>query len=264
MTGRTLRNVCLGMAVAGMTALQVSAASAGALIVSGDSSIANPLTGLFVSIDAGNQTFFGNLLQGGASVVVHDTSAPFIDPLADQIHSFYSGLGGTASTLLGSAQSVTAAALAGVNLYVAVAPADAYDATEIAALAGLLDAGGSVFLLGENGDSGVFAAMNANINAAIAALGGAMSIDGNLTDLGFIQATGSQIAVDPLMAGVATLTYGVPSTVSGGTSLLTGLLGQTFIAYQDAASLSVAEPAAILLLAAGLAGLGIARRRPAG
>ena len=247
--------VAFTMALAGFT---VAPACAGTIFLSGDSNIANPLTGSSGSgISAGNQTFFQNVLQGGNTVrVLQSTSVGSVDQSDTDIVTFYNTVAGVTATMVTG--TVTAATLSGANLFVSVLPDDAFSAGELTALSSFLAGGGTVFFLGENNSSD-FAVANAAINSALAALGSGLSIVPDLFDAGFQDATGAQIAADTFTAGVTSFRYAAPSRVAGGTDLFFGTQQQPFVAYQN--TVAVPEPEAYGMLLAGLGLLGFAARR---
>lgn len=243
----------------GLAALVQAPAASALVVVSADVNIAYALNGAGVPaapIDPGNQQFFTNVLSGGSTVAVLDD-----DPFGassvggEAIDGFYNGIGGVSSTLLASSTTITAATLAGIDMFVAVLP-DAFSAAETTALVNFANAGGTLFLFGENF---AFSARNAAINGVLTALGSAMSIVDDAFDQAvYFTAVGGQIAADPLTAGVATLSYVAPSQITGGTSLFFGTAGEAFVAYE---AMAVAEPAALCLALAGLMALGVASRR---
>ena len=156
-----------------------------------------------------DQQFLANVLQGGNTVVVHTSS--FASSFTTSLHNLYNGIGGVSSTLLGSAAILTAPTLSGTNLYVAAIPTDTYTAAEITVLTNFLTGSGSIFFIGDNS---AFPTENNRINAALAALGSAMSIDNTFFDGGAQTATGAQIASDPFTTGVTSFYYAGPSSIT--------------------------------------------------
>src|ERR1041385_73237 len=211
--------------------LPISVKGGGAVFLSGDVNIANPLTGSFgVGISAGNQQFFRNVLQGGTTVrVLESVSVGSADLTDTDINSFFNTLTGISSLLVTG--TVTSATLAGANLFVSPVPDHSFTTAELNVLGNFLATGGNLFFLGDN-NSPDFTASNLAINNALANLGIPLSIVPNLFDPGFNNATGSQIAVDPFTAGITSFTYAAPSQVSGGTTLFYGSGQQPFLAYQ--------------------------------
>jgi len=236
-------------------ALIVYGSSANALLVlSGDGNITTNL-----GVVAGNDTFFTNVLQGGSSVTIHEGHQGGGTSLfAENIDNFYNSLSGVSSSIVTSGTTITDASLAGSDMFISVLPENNYLASELSAMSSFLTGGGSIFFLGENGGFDVY---NSIINDSLLGLGSSMSILlGTTFDGGFHLATGSQIATDPLTAGVTEFSYAAPNEVSinGGTSLFFGTQGQAFVSYESA---SVPEPSIIALLSLGLVGIGFARRK---
>lgn len=101
-------------------------AQAGTILVSGDSNIVDD-----VASKPGNATFFRNVLQGGTSVAILDTTPSLccLGPLDDMRNSFYNSVAGVTSNKVSG--PVTAAMLAGVNVFVAIAPNVGFSGTEV-------------------------------------------------------------------------------------------------------------------------------------
>jgi hypothetical protein len=228
------------------------------IVLSGDANVTDMLVGgQGLPIDAGNQQFFTNVLQGGNNVAVLDGPESLLATW-DNVNTFYNGLSGVSSTLITG--TVTESHLTGADLFVAQ-PYDAFNSSELTVLANFITDGGSIFFIGENGAGG-WPVLNGYINDALVAFGSQLRIVPDSTfGTGVETATGSQIANDPLTAGVNSFSYLVPSEVSGGTTLFFGAEAQPFVAYEGA---FVPVPAAAWLFGSGLLGLiGIARRKKA-
>lgn len=227
------------------------AASAGVILLSGDGNITTGLT------DPGNQQFFRNILSGDTVLILQNSLIPTFDSFVD---NFYDSQAGVSSSLF--AGPVTDAALSGIDLFVSILPDAPFDASEIDALESFLMGGGSIFFLGENSDN-LFTPYNNAINAALDALGSGMQILPNSTfDGSGHDAFPYQILPDPFTAGVATFRYAAPSQITGGTTLVTGVEGQPFVAYErNGGPVPTPEPGTILLLGVGL--LAAHRRRRA-
>ncbi len=118
------------------------------------------------------------------------------------INDFYNSLSDVDSHLIGSTLDVT-----GINLLWAVQPADSYTPSEISTMQSFLAGGGRIAFMGEHGQYAPDE--NARITAAIAALGGHISINVDAPDPGFHDATrlNGQILDHPLTAGVNTYNY---------------------------------------------------------
>jgi hypothetical protein len=242
-------------------------------LLSGDANVTNALNGTFEApIDPGNQRFFSNILQGGNSVLVQTTTNFPEVVWGNAVNGFYNSTG-ISSTLTTS--PVADADLAHVNLFVSIAP-DAFSATELSALTNFLNGGGSVFFLGDN--SGIAGPQNMVINSELAALGSNLAIALDLSEGcadNFHQLSGSEIANDPLTAGVSTFTCAAGSAVysrnilGGSTVLFTEFNGNSLVIYEPYGTpqmpvpepTPIPEPTSVILFSTGAVLLCAARRR---
>jgi hypothetical protein len=121
------------------------------------------------------------------------------------INNFYNTLPDVSSSTLGG--TLDTVDLTGISLLWAVQPADSYTAAEISTMQSFLAGGGRIAFMGEHGNYAP--AENARITAAIAALGGHISINTDYPDAGYRDATraNGQILDHPLTAGVNTYNY---------------------------------------------------------
>lgn len=233
-----------------VTMFTVGAAQANTIstiIVSGDSNLGNGIDGSAGSPIANNGLFFKNLLGAGTTVALQTTTNSDSSETTSEnaIENYYSSLPGvTVNTFA----AVTPALLSGANLFIAFLPDVAFTPGEISAIGAFLNGGGTVLFTGEwaTFDTGA----DNNINAVLAALGSTLQIDPANLDLGFHIASGTQIASDPLTAGIGEFTYAATSGVSGGTPLFYTTGGTPFVEYTSSTS-TVPEPSTILLVAAG-------------
>ncbi len=153
----------------------------------------------------------------------------------NNINNFYNAQSGVTSSII--AGPLSSASLTGVNLLWAVQPAASYTASDLTTFSGFLAGGGRIAFMGEHG---TFAPNENNrISAAVAALGGTMSIVNTTVDGGFRNATraGGQILTNPLTAGVNTYNYAAfaPLTLTGtAQSLMLGSdLTSVMMGYQN-------------------------------
>jgi hypothetical protein len=189
--------------------------TAGLIVVSGDENITDALVGNTIAVNPGDQRFFSNVLGGGTRVLVQGTDVGGVDTPVANTNTFYNTLPGVTSTI--QSGPVTAASLAGVNLFVSAIPASPFAPSEVSALSAFSAGGGKIFLMG---DAAAFSpTQDANLNALLLGLGSTLQIIPDNLDSGFHTGTGSQIATDPLTAGVGSFTYAFVSRVSGGTPL---------------------------------------------
>jgi hypothetical protein len=107
-----------------------------------------------------------------------------------------------------------------------VVPADSFTSTEINALASFLNGGGRIGFLGEW--YGFATARDDSINAAIAALGGHISINTNFVDSGtqYAYRSNGQILSDPFTNNVNSFVYGAFSPLNLSASATALILGQ--------------------------------------
>jgi hypothetical protein len=223
------------------------------VFVAGDGNITDPLVGDNVPIDVGNQQLFLNVLGGGARVAVLQNSFQgCCENFDENVSSFYNGQPGiTATTIVGT---FDAAALNGVDLFVAAIPDDPFTPDEISAMSELLNRGGSIFFLGENFD---FGDQNGYINDALTVLGVDISVTGFSLDAGYHTAVGDQIADNAFTTQVTSFTYAAPSSVfiGAGAPLVFAPSGEPIVAV------NVAEPGDAVLTSFALFGQIVDRRR---
>jgi len=227
-------------------------ANAGVIVAAGDNTPVFSLTDADPNpATAGNRQFFSNVLGSGTSVLVQATSTnPFT---GSEISAFYSTLAGVTSTLLDAGATVTAADLAGKNLFLAPDP-DAFTAAEIATIGAFVGSGGSLYIMGD----GSLPSSSADINALLVGIGSSLSLGSTNFDEGDQTASGPEIVPNALTSGVLSFNYGATVLVSGGSPLFLTNDLQPFVAVEGAAA-AVPEPATVLLFSAALVTLGIKR-----
>jgi len=151
------------------------------------------------------------------------------------INGFYNSLPGVSSTVLsGTLDTVD---LTGIKLLWAVQPADSYTAAEINTMSTFLANGGRIAFMGEHGQYAPNE--NARITAAIADLGGHISINTDYPDPGFHDATvaNGQILSHSLTQGVNTYNYACFASlnISGAAEklMLGSNLSDVMMAYEN-------------------------------
>jgi hypothetical protein len=221
-TSRTLLSRAV-LAVLPLAALAAFAAPqrarAGTVIVSGDIEFARATnaagnaegTGF---VDAGNQKFFTNVLGSGTKVIVETSVAGSSNDVDPALVAFYQGLGANVTEV--DAGDLTASDLTGGRLFLDAVPNDPFGTSEISALQGFSQGGGTIFLLGDNAN---FATEDANVNTDLTALGSGLQLVPETLDADYHTGNSSQIVSNPLTAGISSFTYGGVSAVSGGTPL---------------------------------------------
>jgi hypothetical protein len=231
-------------------------AARAAIMLSGDSNIANPLDGSAgAPVDAGNRRFFQNVLGSGHQVVVHSDQDPGVSAsglaVPPAINNFFNSIAGVTSSLFSG--TITPATLAGKDLFFEIVPNDAFTAGEIAAVNSFVTGGGTIVFLGENGQN--FGAADDRINFDLAALGSSLSLLKTTFDSSFHTAGPSRIASDPYTSGVTSFTYAFGSATAGGTVLFRGTGNEPFVTY-------VPEPSAFAMLATAVLLAARRTRRP--
>jgi hypothetical protein len=247
---RGLQRVVAVIATLVVTLATANSAVAGTILLSGDSNTTDNL-----GVAGNEQLFFSNVLGSGTTVRVLDfTDAGYgsAGNTDTEVNNFYNSLAGKTSTLVSG--TVTAATLAGANLFVVPLPDDNFSAGEVTAILGFLNGGGTLFLLGENNNV-VFNTPNGAINQLLNDLGSTMDlVPAALSGPG-------TFAVDPFTAGLTDLRFIAGSQITGGKTLYTNDAGQGLIARQDiGTAATVPEPATLCLLGTGLVALKARRR----
>jgi hypothetical protein len=173
--------------------------------------------------------------------------------------NYYNTLAGVTATQTTNA-SVTD--LSGVNLFISMLPQAAYSSGEITAMKSFLSGGGTLFLIGEASGYVPGGISIPFLNDALAELGSPLSFIAAPDDPSQHDATGAQIASNPLTNGVHDLLYAFTSEVTGGTPLFFTTSKAAFIEVSAGEVSGVPEPAALpVMLLGGAALLYLARRR---
>jgi len=216
-----------------------------AIIVSGDVNIGNGIDGSAGAPIGDNGRFFANILGGGTKVVLQEGYSQGSGLAAyGSIANYYTGRGVLVDAIT---TPFSSSDLAGAQLLISGVPLSAYTPTEISLMSSFLGAGNSILFMGENNAFPEGVAANGYINTALTSLGSSLRLVNALDDSNFHTAVGSQIAVNPLTAGVNSFVYAAVSEVSGGTPLFFTTSSAPFVMVE------VPEPSAGALLLAGLA-----------
>ena len=242
-------------------ALLAVPASAGTLVVAGDSTIAFRFnTGVTSGAPslAGNVTFAQKLLGGGTTVQIF--GGPGVPAYTAQLVAGFTGIGATATSFT---TAITPAQLSGADLFVAFFPARAFTPDEATTIRSYLLGGGTVFLAGE-ATTDTFgnpfgAAQNARLNDLLAGIGSSMRLEVGSFDPSdqFATLAAGEVLAHPLTAGVASFGYGLTTTVAGGSPLLLTNALKPFVSVESI----VPEPATWAMLIAGFGIVGFAARR---
>ncbi len=256
--------VGFALATLGLAALP-HAALAQKFVLSGDVNIGNGLDNSFTNvIDPGNQRFFQNILGSGTKVVQQNGyNLGSTDAAETAINNFYNGLPGvTASQVSGP---ITTATLAGADLFIDVLPTLGLTTSEVSALHDFSASGGTIFFLGDNSVDPTVLGSDGFINSDLTALNSSLHLVPDAIDSDFHTISGSNIAANPLTAGVSSFKYAATSQVTGGTSLFFTQTGSLpFVAETGFPSVPEASTTASfgLLFALGLGGfIAVGKRR---
>jgi PEP-CTERM motif len=239
----------ISLIIAGVVLLSLNS-FAGTIIASGDSDIADTVTG-------GNATFFSNVLGSGTKVLIQELDSGTATS-GGNIASYYNGLSGVTAT---QTTATSVASLAGMNLFITMLPQGAYSGAEISAMSSFLSGGGTVFFIGEATGYIPGGIADPIITSTLGTLGSAMTMSGaNGVDYG-----NAVVVPNALTAGVSNFNYVYTAWVSGGTPLFdtnpTSGTGLPFIEVQTVGGSLTPEPASEVLMLGGLAGLGLLARR---
>ena len=155
---------------------------------------------------------------GAAEVGVLDEYGNAIGPVT----AYFSGAGIDVVPLT---SSFTGSDLAGAQFTIISLPQVSFSASQLTALDSYVTGGGRLLLNGEWDP--FFANYNANLATILGALGASISNTGGDYDNGFHDT--ANIVPSAFTTGVRDINYGATGSVAGGTPLVIGVSGQTFI-----------------------------------
>jgi hypothetical protein len=236
-----------------------AAANAGIIAVSGDSNLGNGINGSSGSPIADNGLFFKDLLGGGTSVVLQNTSnldSTEVNSFSG-ISGYYAGLPSVTESVLTAGSTITAAQLAGASLFIGFLPDTPYSAASLTALSNFAAGGGSILFTAEFptfDTAGI-----ADVNAALLSLGSTLQVVAANDDFLFHSATGSQIVAGPLTVGVNSFSYAATSEVTGGSPVFETTGGAAFLEYTGT-NTTTPEPSSAFLMLGSVLGLSLLRR----
>jgi len=242
-----MRSVFLFILLPILSLLPVSA-HASSIFLAGDSNIFED------SVTADNERFFQNVFNG--KTVVNYSSRSL------------AGLSTTAvETFRGAAQNITSADLAGNDFMIFGWTRGGVAASELSAIQGFFNGGGSVFLFGEGAT--FFNPLNTAVNSILSALGSSMSLSLDRDDnLDFIAPTEFDVTgATSFAAGVdiwrTSFTAGI--NLGDGTAVVSGTADAgvfgTAVALETLAPSPIPLPAALPMFASALAAFGLWRKR---
>jgi hypothetical protein len=231
---------------------------AGVLFLSGDSNINNPINGSSgAPVNAGNATFFHNVLGGSTRVLIQNEYVPpETGDGTTAINTLYGGISGVVSTTDYPGAEITSSLLSNVDLFI-IRPRTAFSSSEIAALRSFVQGPGKLFLIGEHAGLNV---AQATVNQLLSEIGSTMTLQN--VSLGSGYQTTTNIATSPYTTGVASMSYNFTNSIGGGTPLVRSVdVGNpVMVAFENIQAIPEPSSGGLLLVALTM---GVLRRRPA-